>query len=105
MLARIPEEELGALMEGYGYEPSFVSGDDPARMHQTMAATLDRAVARSIDAFSGPIIGDVVNAFSDREGGNLLARLSIQYRNLGSAAGNEQTMVRLIEGHGDVVLA
>src|SRR6266513_721898 len=66
---------------------------------------IDRAVASSIDALSGPIISDVVNAFSDREGSNLLARLSIEYRNLGSAAGNEQTMVRLIEGHGDVVLA
>src|SRR5438445_6653784 len=49
VLARIPEEELGALMEGYGYEPYFVSGDDPARVHQTMAATLDRAVARIHD--------------------------------------------------------
>src|SRR5256886_4578893 len=45
ILARIPEEELGALMEGYGYEPYFVSGDDPARPHQEMAATLDRPVA------------------------------------------------------------
>src|SRR5438552_10783922 len=49
VLARIPEEELAALMEGYGYEPYFVSGDDPARVHQTMAATLDRAVARIHD--------------------------------------------------------
>src|SRR4029077_9028332 len=49
VLARIPEEELVALMEGYGYEPYFVSGDDPSRVHQTMAATLDRAVARIHD--------------------------------------------------------
>ncbi|MFL6078027.1 MAG: phosphoketolase, partial [Mycobacteriales bacterium] len=41
VLARIPEEELLALMTGYGYRPYVVSGDDPARMHQLMAATLD----------------------------------------------------------------
>jgi xylulose-5-phosphate/fructose-6-phosphate phosphoketolase len=46
VLARIPEEELAALMGGYGYEPYFVSGDDPERMHQVMAATLDRVVGR-----------------------------------------------------------
>ena len=49
VLARIPEEELAALLEGYGYEAYFVSGDDPARVHQTMAATLDRVVARIHD--------------------------------------------------------
>ena len=26
---------------GYGYEPHFVEGDEPAAMHQEMAATLD----------------------------------------------------------------
>ena len=41
ILARIPHEELAALMEGYGYEPFFVEGDDPAVMHQLMAATMD----------------------------------------------------------------
>ena len=34
VLARIPEEELRALMEGYGHHPCFVGGDDPATMHQ-----------------------------------------------------------------------
>jgi xylulose-5-phosphate/fructose-6-phosphate phosphoketolase len=46
VLARIPEEELAALMEGYGYEPYFVSGDDPQELHQVMAGTLDRVMAR-----------------------------------------------------------
>ncbi len=46
VLARIPEEELAALMDGYGYEPYFVSGDDPKRLHQVMAGTLDRVMAR-----------------------------------------------------------
>ena len=45
ILARISHEELEALFVGYGYEPLFVEGDDPAVMHQTMAATLERAVA------------------------------------------------------------
>ncbi|POZ99335.1 phosphoketolase, partial [Pseudomonas sp. MWU12-2312b] len=29
LLSRISEEELSALMYGYGYEPYFVEGDDP----------------------------------------------------------------------------
>ncbi len=33
MLARIPGEELTSLLEGYGYNPHFVEGDDPAAMH------------------------------------------------------------------------
>jgi xylulose-5-phosphate/fructose-6-phosphate phosphoketolase len=41
VLARIPEEELRDLMVGYGYKPYFVSGDEPARVHQALAATLD----------------------------------------------------------------
>jgi xylulose-5-phosphate/fructose-6-phosphate phosphoketolase len=41
VLARIPEDELRALLEGYGYAPRFVEGSDPATMHQLMAATLD----------------------------------------------------------------
>jgi xylulose-5-phosphate/fructose-6-phosphate phosphoketolase len=42
LLARIPERELSSLLEGYGYAPHFVCGDDPATMHQLMAATMDR---------------------------------------------------------------
>ncbi len=41
ILARIPRETLEDLFIGYGYKPHFVEGDDPARMHQLMAATLD----------------------------------------------------------------
>jgi xylulose-5-phosphate/fructose-6-phosphate phosphoketolase len=44
LLARIPEDELRALMEGYGYAPRFVSGAEPDQMHQQMAATLDEVV-------------------------------------------------------------
>ncbi len=45
VLARIPREELAALMEGYGHRPYFVEGDDPAAVHQQLAATLDEVVA------------------------------------------------------------
>jgi xylulose-5-phosphate/fructose-6-phosphate phosphoketolase len=41
VLARIGQDELGSLLSGYGYEPRFVEGSDPAEMHQWMAATLD----------------------------------------------------------------
>lgn len=41
VLARISREELESLMRGYGYEPFFVEGSDPALMHQQLAATLD----------------------------------------------------------------
>jgi len=44
-LARIPQEELQKLFEGYGYKPYFVEGDDPRKMHQLMAAALDAVTA------------------------------------------------------------
>jgi xylulose-5-phosphate/fructose-6-phosphate phosphoketolase len=44
VLARIPREELAALMTGYGYEPLFVEGQEPAAMHRQMADTLDTAL-------------------------------------------------------------
>ncbi|MRV72509.1 phosphoketolase [Duganella sp. FT92W] len=46
LLDRIPREELAALMTGYGYQPLFVEGDDPAAMHRLMADTLDTALGR-----------------------------------------------------------
>ncbi|HIP00292.1 MAG TPA: phosphoketolase, partial [Marinobacter salarius] len=45
VLARIPREELESLFIGYGYRPYFVEGDEPARVHQRMAATLDTVMA------------------------------------------------------------
>ncbi len=45
VLARIPHKELEELFLGYGYKPYFVEGDDPALVHQQMAATLDQAFA------------------------------------------------------------
>jgi len=46
VLARIGRVELTALLRGYGYEPHFVEGDDPALVHQTLAGTLDVILAR-----------------------------------------------------------
>jgi xylulose-5-phosphate/fructose-6-phosphate phosphoketolase len=46
LLARIPPAELEKLMLGYGYEPYVVAGNDPATVHQAMAATLDRCLDR-----------------------------------------------------------
>ncbi|CAN5157754.1 phosphoketolase family protein [soil metagenome] len=48
VLARIPERELVALFEGYGWRPIVVSGgfdgEDPAHVHQRLAAALDEAL-------------------------------------------------------------
>ena len=41
MLARIPDDELTKLLEGYGHTVYRVEGDDPATMHRQMATTLD----------------------------------------------------------------
>jgi xylulose-5-phosphate/fructose-6-phosphate phosphoketolase len=46
VLARIPREELASLMRGYGWEPFTVEGDDPVRVHQSLAATLDVVLDR-----------------------------------------------------------
>jgi xylulose-5-phosphate/fructose-6-phosphate phosphoketolase len=47
LLARIPREELEQLFLGYGYAPLFVEGEEPAAMHQAMAAALDEAIGRT----------------------------------------------------------
>ena len=44
ILARISHDELASLFIGYGYQPYFVEGDDPATMHQLMAAAVDQAI-------------------------------------------------------------
>jgi xylulose-5-phosphate/fructose-6-phosphate phosphoketolase len=44
VLARIPDEELLELLRGYGHRPIVVAGDDPALVHQAMAAALDDAL-------------------------------------------------------------
>ena len=49
VLARIPDDELTSLLEGYGHTVHWVSGDDPATMHQLMAETLDQVVAEVLE--------------------------------------------------------
>src|ERR1700686_1351951 len=44
VLARIDRSELVRLLQGCGYEPRFVEGSDPARVHQEMAATFDKVI-------------------------------------------------------------
>jgi xylulose-5-phosphate/fructose-6-phosphate phosphoketolase len=44
VLARIPAEELEKLLQGYGYQPYVVEGDEPEKVHQLMAATLDTVI-------------------------------------------------------------
>jgi xylulose-5-phosphate/fructose-6-phosphate phosphoketolase len=44
VLARLEDSELDQFLRGCGWEPIFVSGDDPAEMHQLMAAALDEAI-------------------------------------------------------------
>jgi xylulose-5-phosphate/fructose-6-phosphate phosphoketolase len=46
VLARIPREQLGQLLRGYGWEPYFVEGHEPELMHERMAATLDTVIER-----------------------------------------------------------
>jgi len=44
VLARIPDDELDALLRGYGYEPRYVTGHDASVLHQDMAAVLDESI-------------------------------------------------------------
>jgi xylulose-5-phosphate/fructose-6-phosphate phosphoketolase len=59
ILARIPRGELDAMLRGCGWEPIFVSGDDPPDVHRQMAAALDAAMDRirgiQTDAHSGRV--------------------------------------------------
>ena len=59
VLARIPHDELDALLRGYGYAPRYVTGSDPEQMHRDMTATLDDVFAE---------IGEIQRAA--REGAN-----------------------------------
>jgi xylulose-5-phosphate/fructose-6-phosphate phosphoketolase len=45
VLGRMPNDELDALFRGYGHTPYFVEGEEPAQMHELMAATLDSIIA------------------------------------------------------------
>ena len=44
VLARIGDEELTSLLEGYGHSVHWVDGHEPEAMHQRMASVLDQVV-------------------------------------------------------------
>jgi xylulose-5-phosphate/fructose-6-phosphate phosphoketolase len=46
ILGRTSDEDLTHLFKGYGYEPFFVEGHEPATMHQQMAAAFDKIFDR-----------------------------------------------------------
>ena len=46
VLARIPEDELVALIEGYGHRPLLVTGDDPEQVHARLRRRARRGARR-----------------------------------------------------------
>jgi xylulose-5-phosphate/fructose-6-phosphate phosphoketolase len=62
VLARIPEDELLALMRGYGHEPFLVSGgfdgEDPKAVHGRFAAVLDEVLDRIAAIKAAAAAGD-----------------------------------------------
>ena len=44
ILSRIGRQELESLLYGYGYQPFFVEGEDPALMHENMASSMDKVI-------------------------------------------------------------
>ena len=50
VLARIPRKELTQLLDGYGYQPYFVEGDDPDGVHQTHGRARSDAMVEEIRA-------------------------------------------------------
>jgi xylulose-5-phosphate/fructose-6-phosphate phosphoketolase len=49
VLARLADDELTTLLEGYGHRVHVVAGDDPLTVHQRLAAVLDQAVTEIQD--------------------------------------------------------
>ncbi|KRL41878.1 phosphoketolase [Liquorilactobacillus nagelii] len=46
ILSRETDEQLQKYFEGLGWEPLFVEGDDPAKMHPAMAKAVDQAIEK-----------------------------------------------------------
>src|ERR671933_124873 len=67
VLARIPEGELRALMEGYGHEPLVVSGSDPDEL-------FDESGALVADLTALPPLGDRRMGANPHANGGLLLR-------------------------------
>jgi xylulose-5-phosphate/fructose-6-phosphate phosphoketolase len=56
VLARIPESELVSLLEGYGWHPLLVSGNEPELVHQALAGALDEALDAIAESQRWPLI-------------------------------------------------
>ena len=54
VLGRMGDDEIRSSLLGYGYEPLFVEGDEPAAMHRLMAAALEHGIRRASARSSGP---------------------------------------------------
>src|SRR5215212_10997184 len=60
--------------------------------------------ARDVDALGLGVVEDVVRVSDGAEVGHRLSRLGIEYQQPGGASGaDEQTVVGLVEGHGEVL--
>jgi xylulose-5-phosphate/fructose-6-phosphate phosphoketolase len=46
VLGRATDASIRALLQGHGYDPIFVEGDDPQAVHRAIAAALDRSFDR-----------------------------------------------------------
>ncbi len=44
ILSRIPKNDLKKMLEGYGWKPYFVEGDNPMLMHKKMAKAMDECI-------------------------------------------------------------
>jgi xylulose-5-phosphate/fructose-6-phosphate phosphoketolase len=60
VLARIGDEELTSLLEGYGHSVNWVDGDDPATMHRQMASTIEAVVEEITEIQRAARAGDTV---------------------------------------------
>ncbi len=49
VLARIPDDELTAMLTGFGHRVHVVAGDDPDKVHRAMAQTLDACLDEIAD--------------------------------------------------------
>src|SRR5207247_2391720 len=80
VLARIPEEELISLFEGYGWKPLVVTGDEPERVHRDFAAALDEALDE--DGVLLPRLAELAPKGDRRMGANPHANGGVLLRDL-----------------------
>jgi xylulose-5-phosphate/fructose-6-phosphate phosphoketolase len=87
VLARIEHEELDQFLRGCGWTPYFVEGDEPEKMHQLMAATIDKAIedisgskncAKQRQRHAAPLAGDRAQVAQGLDGAEVCRRLQIE---------------------------